>query len=521
MPPTHITILGGGITGLSSALHLSRRYPSSLITLLEKSPRFGGWIRSERVQVSSPNTSKKIGQHNENETNSASVVLEYGPRTLRPNSKAVLELINLLSLSTSLITIPRSHPSAQNRFLQVSGTQGLTKLPSSLLSFLTSPLLWPVLRELAFRPPNRRIQGVEDDESVHSFLSRRFGETFARRYGSALVHGIYAADSRILSVRAAFPTLWDAESRGFGSVGRGVLFGAFGVGKSSGEERYELGSIEEKMKGVSVYSFRDGMETLVQALVRDLEGMKNVRLVKDVEVTSVRPIEEDKSFEITTCSQPMHRTTHIFSTLPLSTLHHLLPPSSPLPLAHLQANPSSNVRVINLVFPPTDKKILPDGFGYLIPRPEAGYPAAGEGHEGELGMLGVVFDSCSLGAQDYSLPQSSSSSSHSTSPSQFTKLTIMQGGPYPLSPSPTPLASLLRTLSSHLPSLPDPVLVKSHTHMACIPTPTPGHTKRMEELKGALRVWQGGRFEVGGAGVGGVSLGDCVLAGKVAGAAWD
>jgi oxygen-dependent protoporphyrinogen oxidase len=52
---------------------------------------------------------------------------------------------------------------------------------------------------------------------------RRFGEPFARTFGSAMVHGIYAADSRILSVRAAFPTLWDAEEKGGGSIIRGLL----------------------------------------------------------------------------------------------------------------------------------------------------------------------------------------------------------------------------------------------------------------------------------------------------------
>lgn len=81
MAPRHIAILGGGITGLSSAFYLSRRFPNSLITLLEKSSRLGGWIRSERVQVQDGNGTP------------ASVVLEYGPRTLRPNSKALLELV--------------------------------------------------------------------------------------------------------------------------------------------------------------------------------------------------------------------------------------------------------------------------------------------------------------------------------------------------------------------------------------------------------------------------------------------
>ena len=78
-----ITILGGGLTGLSAAFNLSRRFPSSHITLLEQETRLGGWVRSERVSV----------HHGRPE--SATVLLEAGPRTLRPNAKSVLELVRL------------------------------------------------------------------------------------------------------------------------------------------------------------------------------------------------------------------------------------------------------------------------------------------------------------------------------------------------------------------------------------------------------------------------------------------
>lgn len=77
--PTHIAILGGGLTGLSSAFHLSRRFPKSLVTLIEKQLKVGGWVRSERVEVQFQNRTETI-------------VLEGGPRTLRPNAKSILEL---------------------------------------------------------------------------------------------------------------------------------------------------------------------------------------------------------------------------------------------------------------------------------------------------------------------------------------------------------------------------------------------------------------------------------------------
>ena len=87
--PEHIAVLGGGITGLSSAFHLPRRFPNSRITLVEREQNVGGWMRSERVGVRTPTTS-------------AAILLEAGPRTLRPVDKAVLELASRLLLSCIL-----------------------------------------------------------------------------------------------------------------------------------------------------------------------------------------------------------------------------------------------------------------------------------------------------------------------------------------------------------------------------------------------------------------------------------
>lgn len=82
MQSKSIAVLGGGLSGLSSAFHLSRRFPTTKITLIEKQSRLGGWVRSQRVNIIKENVS---------------ILLEAGPRTLRPNSKAVLELVMYLS----------------------------------------------------------------------------------------------------------------------------------------------------------------------------------------------------------------------------------------------------------------------------------------------------------------------------------------------------------------------------------------------------------------------------------------
>ena len=83
-----------------------------------------------------------------------------------------------------------------------------------------------------------------DDESVSSPLARRFGHKFERIFGSALIHGVYAADARALSVRATFPTLLEAEERGRGSIVRGMLR----TGSNENVQQYDLGNVENTVK---------------------------------------------------------------------------------------------------------------------------------------------------------------------------------------------------------------------------------------------------------------------------------
>lgn len=124
-------------------------------------------------------------------------------------------------------------------------------------------------------------------------------------------------------------------------------------------------------------------------------------------------------------------------------------------------------------------------------------------------MLGVVFDSTAMGAADTPEVQAG-----------VVKLTMMIGGPHYTSGTvavPADARSLIPDGLSHLrrtlPNLPktlEPLAVYAQTHRDCIPTYTPGHGSRMRDVHESLSRsdWQG-RLAVGGAGWGGVSLGDC------------
>ncbi|GJE85143.1 protoporphyrinogen oxidase [Phanerochaete sordida] len=494
--PTRISVIGGGLSGLSSAFHLARRFPAAKITLLEQSPRLGGWVDNERVHVK------------DDKGNEARMLLERGPRTLRPNGKAVLELINLLNLQQALLIVPKTAAAARTRFLHIPGTRGLTALPSSLASLFATPLgraiAWAGAREPLRGYPDAPLLAAEDgDESLHDFLSARLGPELARILGSALVHGIYAADSKLLSVRAAFPSLWDLAKDGRGSIVRGMLSG-MSKRRASGSETsdYDLGGVPSIMKAASVYSFKSGMAVLPNALRQALLGQQNVEIVNDRVDAIQRAAHGDVTIQMR--SGIAISASHIVSAIPLPALHTLIERSSLPSLPHLLANPTSSVTVVNLVFPPTapGQPIHPDGFGYLIPRDK----------DWNASVLGTVFDSCSLSAQD-EYP--------SADAPRFTKLTMMiRAEP---SSAPVTQASVLAHLTQHLAPphpLPAPVYFAANTMRGCIPTPTVGHVQRMKELRDAARREWGGRLELVGAGVGGVSVGDCIEQGRRVGRTW-
>ena len=85
-----IAVLGGGISGLTTAYNLTRAIPHAKIVLYEQSPRVGGWLDSETVEV-----------------RDGKVIFEWGPRSVRPDSQgAGKHTIHLVRTSTLYPEIP-------------------------------------------------------------------------------------------------------------------------------------------------------------------------------------------------------------------------------------------------------------------------------------------------------------------------------------------------------------------------------------------------------------------------------
>jgi len=166
----------------------------------------------------------------------------------------------------SMIPISKTHPSARNRFiLDLSSPQPeLSKL--TLNPFKSHQ---PLLRGILTEPFRRSNTPSDDDESVDSFLRRRFGGTISD-LGSAGMHGIYASSSTQLSARAVMGGVYEGE-REYGSVLLGMM--RRGWKSEVREEKREvkeewraMGELGKRREGWSMYGLKGGLQSLSDRL---------------------------------------------------------------------------------------------------------------------------------------------------------------------------------------------------------------------------------------------------------------
>jgi hypothetical protein len=98
MPPPPLTILGAGLTGLSTAYRLSTLGVPNIL-LIDKAHKVGGWVDSSSVRVQLPVESGYEGVVEKGKE--VEVVIESGPRSIRPRgglgAARMLQLVCLCS----------------------------------------------------------------------------------------------------------------------------------------------------------------------------------------------------------------------------------------------------------------------------------------------------------------------------------------------------------------------------------------------------------------------------------------
>lgn len=370
---TRVVVLGGGIAGLTAAF---RRASTGETIVLEAGPRAGGSIRTIRED---------------------GFTLECGPNTLR-TSEAAERLLLDLGLEREAVAADGKAP----RWIVRGGSpRAVVPGPAALFNkvFTTAGKL-RLLKEPFVAPRPASL----DDESVHSFFARRFGEEAALYGAGPMVSGVYAGDPHSLSMRSAFPRLWDAEGRG-GSVIKGMLKAPKRAGAKPPRPR--------------TLTFRRGLEQMVEALVARLPGA-GAHLECGAAAVAVEGPRADSApgrrWTVRTADGRAFDADVLVSTLSAPATARLFGNVLTRSTAALAAVPYSPVTVVLAAYPsPASPADAPRGFGGLIPQVEGFrslgilYPAslfrgrAPAGFVLTTSFLGGALDRAFAGAPDADL----------------------------------------------------------------------------------------------------------------------
>ena len=237
---TKVVIVGGGMAGLAAAYKLKNDASEFDITIVEASSQLGGKVSTERVD---------------------GFVIESGADCFLARKPRGIGLCEELGIADQLVGRDPNHAKTfvlrHGRLHPLpSGLTGM--IPTNLDALTNSSLLSETAVSQIAQEPNLPPQPENGDESVASFVSRRLGQEAFDNLIEPLMGGIYAGQADQLSLVATFPQLRQLELK-HGSLLKGLTNRA----PATTEQKYP-----------PFVSFPDGMQTLVDALVAQLDGVE-------------------------------------------------------------------------------------------------------------------------------------------------------------------------------------------------------------------------------------------------------
>ncbi|MGD0199267.1 MAG: protoporphyrinogen oxidase [Bryobacteraceae bacterium] len=342
--PRRVIIVGGGISGLSAAYHLSRHGIPA--TILERQPRLGGVI----------STIQKEG-----------CLLEAGPDSFLSQKPWALELIRELGLAGEVI--------GSNDHLRVTYVlrRGrLVRLPDGLMFMIPTRILPLVASRLLgwntkirmglewFRRPAPaappRASGAEAgceaeaDRSVADFVAGHYGQETVDYLAEPLLAGVYGGDPEKLSVASVLPRFVELERR-YGSLTRGVL--------------HERRKAARQAKGLPLFqTLKSGLGALADAV------LAATRPAPDVLTASAETIERAAAAYLVRVNGGWIEADHVVLACQAYQAAALLPRVDAELARLLDAIPYSNSITISLGYGRAGFRHPLNGFGFLVPKKE-------------------------------------------------------------------------------------------------------------------------------------------------------
>jgi len=335
-----VVIIGGGIAGLSLAynllLHARLRHIGDLaVTLLEKSERPGGNIRTERIN---------------------GFLIEGGPDCFLSEKPWAMELCKSLGLSDRLLPTKEARGktyvfSSGRLHLLPEGV--ILMVPTKILPLLTSTLITfrgKLRMALELFIPKRKEKG---DETLSDFVRRRLGAEALEKIAEPLVAGVHAGDADTMSVKASFPRFVELEEN-YGSLIRGML------------ARMRTAQGGKTASGITMFmTLKGGLGELVDRIVEELEGVsigtkKNVRGI----------VKKNTGYEVLIEGEPSLHAHSVVVATPAYVAAGIVKGMDSALSAKLLNIPYASTATVSMGYKRKDLKEPLNGFGFVVPGAE-------------------------------------------------------------------------------------------------------------------------------------------------------
>jgi protoporphyrinogen/coproporphyrinogen III oxidase len=225
-----VAVVGAGLAGLTAAWHLKRR--GTRVVVYEASDRAGGVIMTERRE---------------------GYLAELGPNSLVAGGSAA-GVLSQLGLDATRVEAQRE---ARKRY--VVRKSKLVALPASPSQLLATRLLSNGAKLAIFSEPMVEPGDSPMEESVATFVRRRFNQEVLDYIANPYIAGIFAGDPEQLSARHAIPKLHDLEHT-HGSVMKAM------------NQMMRAGRGGTSPAAAGLISFAGGLQEIPEAFLRELRS---------------------------------------------------------------------------------------------------------------------------------------------------------------------------------------------------------------------------------------------------------
>ncbi len=339
--PKRVAVIGGGISGLATAHHLIELDPRLSVTLFERADRAGGVLQTRRQD---------------------GFMFEWGADNFITNVPWALDLCRRMGFADQLLETDDQHRGA---FVVRKGKlhripQGfIIMAPSRVWPVVSTPILspWGKLRMAGeFFVPRR---SDETDESLASFVIRRFGQETYDRLVQPLIGGIYTGDPAQLSLLATMPRFREME-KGHGSLIRAML--------RQGKHQTKADRNSSGGRYSMFVAPREGISSLVQAIVERLPAGA-IRLQSPT-TALVRQANGSWQVSIGGESPNVERFDAIVVATQAQAAADLLRPTDRTLADELSSIHHSGCSIVTLAYQRAQVAHPMDGFGFVVPAVE-------------------------------------------------------------------------------------------------------------------------------------------------------